>query len=492
MKEKKGFLFLVAVVIFLFMVRDAFCISFLDEKIEITGNISNESAWRLADGEVGMHGPDPAVGPQKGLEAGDYVLGRNQLQIETKLNFRPDLTLYGIWRGFYDTSIDWNGDYEDNMIAAGASHRISSFEKKSELRELYADWDIGNWHARVGKQQIVWGESDLLRMADIINPLDMSWHYVLPVSGWEDIRIPMWAIDLSYAFPASPHGYTIELVYLPGAFDNGWQPTKLAPAGANWAPIGYPQYMLDDIRDSIPGRSISSNSSFGGRLKARFGDWDLSLFDYYSREDLPVFEEDWLPTLFGGGTRLFQYKYANKIGATFNVDVNKLKTVFRGECAYTMDAPFNPVPSLYGTLPGFRTPIFEKDTFAYMLGFDRPTMIDWLNLGRSFFISMQIFQKYILDSTGELFTGFDQDSSMTQITLIVNTGYWNDTLLPGVAVAVNPDGETLVQPQIEYIYKTNWRFTIGSNIFGGTNKSKPYWGTMRDNDEIYTKIKFSF
>ena len=105
---------------------------------------------------------------------------------------------------------------------------------------------------------------------------------------------------------------------------------------------------------------------------------------------------------------------------------------------------------------------------------------------------MQIFQKYILDSTGEIFTGFDQDSSMTQITLIVNTGYWNDTLLPQVAMAVNPDGETLVQPQIEYIYKTNWRFTIGSSIFGGTNKSKPYWGTMRDNDEIYTKIKYSF
>ena len=53
-----------------------------DGTLTIGGFVRNDSAWRIQDGEVGLHGPDPVVGTQKGLESGDYTMCRNTLQVE--------------------------------------------------------------------------------------------------------------------------------------------------------------------------------------------------------------------------------------------------------------------------------------------------------------------------------------------------------------------------------------------------------------------------
>ena len=63
------------------------------------------------------------------------------------------------------------------------------------IRELYVEGSIptgttSEWFFRIGKQQVVWGRTDLFRVLDIINPVDFSRHNIY--DELEDIRIPQW------------------------------------------------------------------------------------------------------------------------------------------------------------------------------------------------------------------------------------------------------------------------------------------------------------
>ena len=170
---KKISLFILAFLIgSTFLAGPVCAITLFEGKCYVTGYVQNDTVFRLRDGGQSLHGPDPAVGPQDGLDSGDLYLFRNTFQLEATWDFLDNLTLFGIYRGVYDGAMDLNSDYEDNIKDAGASHRRDNLKKENEIRELYVDLDVGNWRFRVGKQQWMWGEADGLRMADIINPLE--------------------------------------------------------------------------------------------------------------------------------------------------------------------------------------------------------------------------------------------------------------------------------------------------------------------------------
>ena len=68
------------------------CFMLLDGKLEITGFLENWSAWRFEDGYGGLHSfrdntpvhisVPPGETFDDGLEAGDYYLCRNTIQVE--------------------------------------------------------------------------------------------------------------------------------------------------------------------------------------------------------------------------------------------------------------------------------------------------------------------------------------------------------------------------------------------------------------------------
>lgn len=65
------------------------------------------------------------------------------------------------------------------------------------LREAYLDVAGTSWHVRLGKQIVVWGETDIVRTADVVNPLDLR--YSLPgIDTWEDIKDGLWMARFFY------------------------------------------------------------------------------------------------------------------------------------------------------------------------------------------------------------------------------------------------------------------------------------------------------
>ena len=61
-----------------------------------------------------------------------------------------------------------------------------------ELRELFVQGKIGPAWLRAGKQQVVWGQADGLKVLDVVDPQDFR-EFILPT--FEDSRIPLWTLN---------------------------------------------------------------------------------------------------------------------------------------------------------------------------------------------------------------------------------------------------------------------------------------------------------
>ena len=74
------------------------------------------------------------------------------------------------------------------------------------IRELYAKKtfalaDGKDLFLKIGKQQVVWGRTDLFRVLDVINPVDYSRNNIY--DELSEIRIPMWIAQAEYRMGAS-------------------------------------------------------------------------------------------------------------------------------------------------------------------------------------------------------------------------------------------------------------------------------------------------
>jgi hypothetical protein len=80
------------------------------------------------------------------------------------------------------------GDFDSN----------ESYTQRDALREAYVDMQQGDWSIRAGKQQVVWGTADGMKLLDAINPTDYS---EMAQNQMEDSRIPVWMINAETTLP---------------------------------------------------------------------------------------------------------------------------------------------------------------------------------------------------------------------------------------------------------------------------------------------------
>ena len=67
-----------------------------------------------------------------------------------------------------------------------------NYTQRDWLRELYMDTTAGDWDLRLGKQQVVWGTADGIKLLDMINPTDWS---EFNQNAPADARIPVWMVN---------------------------------------------------------------------------------------------------------------------------------------------------------------------------------------------------------------------------------------------------------------------------------------------------------
>jgi hypothetical protein len=141
-----------------------------------------------------------------GLDRIDWVQERNELALQGKYDFvARGKTAFGLrqatlnlfYRGRYDSVFDLRDVYGRR----GYRRDDFRFPEGKTPRELFFDLrftgPLSALSARIGRQQIVWGEADLFRSLDVVNPLRLDQNGILG-DDFADYREPLWIAKLFY------------------------------------------------------------------------------------------------------------------------------------------------------------------------------------------------------------------------------------------------------------------------------------------------------
>lgn len=139
-----------------------------------------------------------------------------------------------------------------------------------QLREAYGYYSDEHWDLRAGKQIIVWGVADGLRLTDIISPMDYT---EFLAQDYDDIRIPVGGLRLRY----SRQKWCMELVAVPVSSFFELPTDNKNPWSVGQVPIGdEPSHRL-------------YNTEYGGRLSFFLSGIDFSFSALHTWNKMPDF-----------------------------------------------------------------------------------------------------------------------------------------------------------------------------------------------------------
>jgi hypothetical protein len=207
----------------------------------------------------------------------------------------------------------------------------------------------------------------------------------------------------------------------------------------------------------------------------------------------------------GGSELAIRYEKRNVLGFAFDFAEDRTKSNWSIEATWFHDQPYSVVDNLRG--------FDENDTFNLTVSVDRPTFINFLNPGRTFFMNSQWFLRYIDDYRQGGYVATGPVSVLGTFTVV--TGYHQDRLLPSLTwvhdVRSTSGG---VIGQLTYRFTTEFAATIGIAGFYGSPEPLPvalrqplpqnlggeyrafsrYNGLspLAERDEVYMLLRYTF
>ncbi len=336
-----------------------------------------------------------------------------------------------------------------------------------ELREFYLDTSIKDNIVILGKQQVVWGKSDGLKVLDIINPQNFR-EFIL--DDFDQSRIPLWSVNTEIPI----HDVTLQLLLIPDQTyhkfatpGSRYQFTSsiiipLAPAGANV-----------QLKPTITPNKILQDADVGFRLSTFTHGWDLTLNYLYHYDDTPVLFRTISRSASGLNISITpQYKRTHLIGGTFSNTFGNL--TLRGELGYLTDKYISTINLL--DIDG----VVKTGELKYVLGFDWYGFSDTL-------LSMQIFQAYLDNYT----TGMIREQLNTQITFLIKQDYINETLHAEMLLLHDTDyDDGMLRLKLSYEYNDEINVYAGVDMFYGNKEG--LFGQFKKTDRFVSGIVVGF
>ncbi|MDT8318443.1 MAG: DUF1302 family protein [bacterium] len=360
------------------------------------------------------------------------------IDLEIKSYLGENISLKALFRGIYETRL------EEDILSEG------------EVRELYADISGERYKLRLGRQQVVWGKTDGLRLLDLVNPQDLR-EFIL--DDFIDSRVPLWMARGDIYVGDD----TLQLLLIPD-----YKPNDIADSGDRFEPVFLQAMRAAPIpydEEDEPGVRLE-NSEYGFRYNGFVGGWDYSLNYFNSWDDNPLYFKD--PATGGIERRYRRYSMA---GGSFSNAFGSL--VVRGELAYNGGRYFSTADPLDSD------GLVRKDEAKGALGLDY-TVGDWL-------ISGQIFESCILDYDDEIVF----DESTTNISFLVNVKFLNETLDVKLLniYGVN-DSDGMNRLSLTYAVTDAWKLMAGGTVFSGPADS--FMGQFDDADRVEMELTYSY
>ena len=329
------------------------------------------------------------------------------------------------------------------------------------MREIYIDFFVGNTSLRIGKQQIVWGQTDGLKVLDVINPQSFQ-EFIL--DDFESSRIPLWSLNADISLNDN---ISLQLLWVP---DSTYH--EFARPGSTFdfqSPLlkfaGSEKEKISNVFRSKPNRFLY-DSDAGIQLAFFYNGWDITFNYFYHYDDSPVTYQIELYEAVGIETR---YKRNHLFGGSMTKAFKNL--VLRSEYGYNTNKFFR----CCSTNSGIDFAETQEKLLAVALDY---------NVNRDLFISGQLLLSDIVQSN----TKFIRDKLETAVTLLIRKSLFNESLtLENFVIHSVNNNDGVIRPKVFYEYKSNVALWAGFDVFYGS--SFGYFGQFNELDRLNFGIK---
>ena len=232
------------------------------------------------------------------------------LELDGRLNADWETHIEG--HLFYDAAYSLNGrdNYTQQMLEA--------YESEAEWDSVYLRGRLAtSLDLKLGRQIVVWGKSDNLRVTDVLNPLDQREPGMTEI---EELRLPVTMAKLDYY----AGDWNLSAMAIPEV-----RFSKLPAYGSDFYP-----YPLPPPEEEIPADGLD-NMQYAAAANGIFSGWDLSFYwaERYS---------DTAYTLVRDDTPLRLHQRQQMFGSAINVASGNW--LWKSEIAHFDDIRFNNLP----------------------------------------------------------------------------------------------------------------------------------------------------
>ena len=386
-------------------------------------------------------------------------------QLESEFEYSADnYAVNGIVQAFADT--------EDNLVyPEGALDNFSQASKPLvkdkygiDLRELYLTYFYRSHTIKLGKQQVAWGETDGIRILDIINPLDFR-EFLLKDA--EDIRIPIWmlnyAVDVGFA--------QFQVLVVP---DN----TTSFPSTSDYmttSPISSPAFVSRGESGRVTSMNVSDPASgvddWDRAVNVSFstGFGDFSVVYINQLHDIPVVDAKYV------GNQIYtdQFFYRRNVGGISYSNAFS-SWVLRSELAYS-DAQY-----VYLDRPNQAGGLVKRKAFDYAIA------LDWSGLEDTT-VTVQLSQG-VLSGRGAAVT---RDKVESNIALVWDQYFVNQTYQLRLLSLQNLNRQdNMTTIDFNWLYRDDFTISIGFDSFSGDRLGT--LGQHGDADRLHIAIEYTF
>jgi hypothetical protein len=373
---------------------------------------------------------------------------RTELNLELNAKFSSSWQARLSGKGAYDSaySIKGRDEFTDEVL--------DNYEKELELGETYIQGSLTkSLDVKIGRQVVVWGKSDNIRVTDVLNPLDIREPGLTDI---EDLRLPVTMSRLDYYIGDwSLTGIAIHEIRF----------NKRPEYGSDFYPGSQPP-PHEDKPDHC-----GNNTEYAVAINGIFSGWDIAFYwaDYYN---------DMLHTeLVSAGPPLpkIEWKHARlkMLGTAFNVAVGNwlLKT----EAAYIDGFEF------------FNSPGKEYSRIDVLAGIEYSGFKDTT-------VSTEAVNRHIndFDETLELPPAEAQEDEFQWVFRLSRT-FLNDTLT--FVLLASTYGSTAQDGAFQRVsaeYDVTDSVEIGGGVVFYQSGDIARFKNIGDNDRLFFNIKYSF
>lgn len=404
------------------------------EIFELSGSLSLGASYGFAH-----DAPNPGSADYRGLSR-----FRPDLHLALDINLPKKWKMLISGRAFYDVAYMIHG--RDQY----SSETLSEYEKEAEFQEVYLQGSLfDDLDIKAGRQIVVWGKSDNIRVTDVLNPLDMREPGIIDI---EDLRLPLFMTKLDY-------------------YKGSWSLTGIAihETRFNKTPVPGSEFFPSEgiaLPELEPSEGLD-NMEYAFALNGIFSGWDMSL--YFAR----VFNDEGHVEMIAPFVLELRHSRISMFGAAGNIAFGNW--LLKSEVAYIDGLRF------------FNMPGGEKSRLDLLVGAEYSGFKDTM-------ISFEVANRHILefDNNLELLPDYSNEDEF-QAVLRYNCDFYHDRLHVVAILSMfglTGDDGSFQRVSTEYDFSDNVSITLGAVTYQSGDLAK--YSEMGDKDRLFFEYKYSF